>query len=64
MIDRGMSYDINGEIDLHMILLNTPERDAKVILTAEQKCAGWMLDGKAVVHPMYEHLLPSLCVKL
>jgi GNAT superfamily N-acetyltransferase len=64
MIDRGMSYAINGEIDLHMILLNTPERDAKVILTAEQKCAGWMLDGKAVVHPMYEHLLPSLCVKL
>ena len=60
MLDQGLDYAINGELDLNMILLNTPERDAKVILTDENKCVGWMLNGVAKVHPQYVHLLPTM----
>ncbi len=54
MLDIGLDYSIAGEADLNMILLNTPDRDARVILTEHDRCVGWMLDGKAVIHPKYE----------
>ena len=59
MHDRGLSYSINGEADLNMILLNTPDRDAKVILTHDERCVGWELDGKVTLHPQYEGIAIS-----
>lgn len=56
LLDRGLDYRIDGEGDLNMILLNTPERDARVILTETGKCVGWMLDGKVCLHPDYKIL--------
>ena len=57
MQDMGLNYAINGESELHNILLHTPEREAQVLLTDENKCVGWMLEGKATVHPRYAHLI-------
>ena len=54
--DNGIDYAINGERDLNMILMKTPERDAKVILTDSGKCVGWMLDGVAKVYTLYENM--------
>ena len=54
LLDLGLDYRILGEGDLNMILLNTPERDARVILTDEGRCVGWMLDGNICLHPAYE----------
>lgn len=55
MQDLGLSYAINNESNLYDILLNTPERDAKVILTDDNKCVGWQLDGNTKVYPLYEN---------
>ncbi len=54
--DIGMNYAVNGERDLNMILMNTPERDVKAILTDENKCVGWMIDGDYTIHPLYQNL--------
>ena len=56
LLDKGIDYAINGDRDLNMILMNQPERDAKVILTDTGKCVGWMLDGVAKVYTMYENM--------
>lgn len=53
MLDMGLDYRIDGEGDLNLILLHTPARDARVILTDDGKCVGWMLDGKSCLHPGY-----------
>ena len=60
MMDQGLSYDINGESDLSYMLLHTPDRDVRYILTEDDKCVGWMLDGNAKVHPLYADLLDSM----
>lgn len=52
----GKSYDIDGETDLNLILLHTPKRDVRILLTEDDKCVGWMLDGKAKIHPAYANL--------
>ncbi len=63
MWDNGLSYAIDGEADLNVILMNTPERDAKVILTDDNKCVGWMLDGKIKIYPKYEALVDTMSVE-
>lgn len=64
MQDLGQSYAINGECNLYNILISTPQRDAKVILTEDNKCVGWMLDGQIKVYPLYEDLLKALTIQL
>ena len=54
LLDRDLDYCIGGEGDLNMILLDAPERDARVILTDGGKCVGWMLEGEICLHPAYE----------
>ena len=53
LVDRGIPFGIGEERDLYPILMKSPER-AKVLLTPDGKTVGWMLDGKAQVHPTYE----------
>ncbi len=57
LADMGLDYSIGGEGDLYNILLNSPERGVKIILTEKKRCVGWMLDGKASIHPLYKSLL-------
>lgn len=52
LTDIGLEYGINGETDLADILMKNPNR-AKIILTAENRCVGWILDGKSQIHPNY-----------
>ena len=60
MRDIGLDYAIDGTRDLYAMLLNGTDKDVKVILTDENKCVGWMIDGKAKVYPTYEELLPDM----
>lgn len=56
MQDLGLSYAIDNQANLYEILLNSPQRNVKVILTDDNKCVGWMLDGKKKVYPLYEDI--------
>ena len=55
LIDAGETFGINGINDLWPIVLNEPQR-AKVVLTKENKCVGWMVDGEAQVYPLYRNM--------
>ena len=54
-MDVGERFGINGTTDIWPIILNEPQR-AKIILTKENKCVGWMLDGKSQIHPLYRNI--------
>lgn len=53
LYDMDKAFGIGEERDLYLILMKEPER-AKVILTEEDRCVGWMLDGRVQLHPLYE----------
>lgn len=63
MRDNGLDYAINGTRDLYAMLLNGTDKDVKVILTDEDKCVGWMIDGVAKVYPLYENLVDSITIE-
>ncbi len=63
MRDNGLDYAINGTRDLYAMLLNGTDKDVKVILTDEDKCVGWMIDGVAKVYPLYENLVNSITIE-
>ena len=60
MIDMGLNYTIDGQGDLYNLLRETPEREIFAILTEEDKCVGWMLDGKICIYPPYADLINTL----
>ncbi len=55
LIDIGEGFGINGINDIWPIILNEPER-AKIILTKENKCVGWMIDGEMQLYPLYRNV--------
>lgn len=55
LMDSGERFGINGTTDIWPIILNEPQR-AKIILTKENKCVGWMLDGKVQTYPLYRNI--------
>ena len=56
MRDNGLDYAINGTRDLYAFLLNGTDKDISVILTDEDKCVGWMIDGEYTVYPLYKDM--------
>ena len=56
MKDNGLDYAINGTRDLYAFLLNGTDKDIRVILTDEDKCVGWMIDGEYTVYPLYKDM--------
>jgi len=56
LLDRGEAFGIKGVDELRVLLMNEPAR-AKIVLTKENKCAGWMVDGEMQLHPMYRGLV-------
>lgn len=56
MRDNGLDYAINGTRDLYAFLLNGTDKDIRVILTDEDKCVGWMIDGEYTVYPLYKDM--------
>ena len=55
LIDSGEAFGIKGNNDMWPILMNEPER-VKIILTKENKCVGWMLDGESQLYPLYRNI--------
>ncbi len=53
--DMGEEFGIKDVDKLWVLLMNKPER-AKIILTRENKCAGWMVDGIMQLHPIYRNV--------
>ncbi|MBE6658660.1 MAG: GNAT family N-acetyltransferase [Ruminococcaceae bacterium] len=53
--DRGLSFGIGEATDLWPILMKERGR-AKVILTEDRRCVGWMLNGEIQLHPQYRGL--------
>jgi hypothetical protein len=51
----GIKLEINCVESLNGILMDEPNR-AKVVMTKENKCVGWMLDGIMQLHPAYENV--------
>lgn len=59
--DLGENLEIKGVDYLADLLLETPER-AKVILTGNQKCVGWMVDDEMQLHPKYRNVKKFTCL--
>ena len=55
LLDMGIKLEINCVESLNGILMDEPNR-AKVVMTKENKCVGWMLDGIMQLHPAYENV--------
>ncbi len=55
LLDMGEKFGIKDVDELRVLLMEDPKR-AKVILTKENKCAGWMVDGVMQLHPMYRNV--------
>lgn len=53
--DIGENFGIKGINDLWSIIMDEPER-AKIILTKENKCAGWMIDDEMQLYPIYRQV--------
>ena len=51
--DMGIKLEINCVESLNGILMDEPNR-AKVVMTKENKCVGWMVDGVMQLHPAYK----------
>lgn len=55
LIDIGEYFGLKGINDLWPVIMDEPER-AKIILTKENKCAGWMIDGEMQLYPIYRKI--------
>lgn len=53
--DMGKSMEIDGVTDIWKVILSQPDR-ARIIITKENKCVGWMLDEKMQLHPNYKNV--------
>lgn len=58
--DMGENYEINGSGSLADLLTAESQRDIRVILTEEDRCVGWMIDGVAQIHPNYQSMLDTI----
>lgn len=55
LLDAGEEFGIGGVKALNELLMIAPHR-AKIVLTNDNKCVGWMLDGIPQLHPKYRGL--------
>lgn len=62
LLDIGETFGINGVDELRVLLMEEPER-AKIILTKENRCVGWSVDGTIQLHPKYRHVKNITVVK-
>ncbi len=53
--DMGIKMEINGVNEIRLALMDDPAR-ARIVMTKENKCVGWMLDGIMQLHPAYENV--------
>lgn len=53
--DLGEPFGIKDVDKLWVLLMENPER-AKIVLTKENKCAGWMVDDEMQLHPIYRNV--------
>lgn len=53
--DMGEEFGICGVDNLSALLMTEPSR-AKIILTEENRCVGWSVDGVTQLHPSYRGL--------
>jgi hypothetical protein len=55
LLDMGEEFGINGINDLYLLLMKDPKR-ARIVLTKENKCVGWVVDDIMQLHPAYRDI--------
>lgn len=55
LLDCGEEFGIGNVRDLYLLLMEDPQR-AGVVLTSENRCVGWTVDGVIQLHPKYRSI--------
>ncbi len=55
LLDIGEDFGIKDVNDLYVLLMQDPKR-AKIVLTRENRCVGWAVDGIMQLHPGYRDI--------
>lgn len=53
--DMGEAFGIGEARDLSALLMQSPKR-ARILLSRENRCVGWEVDGIRQLHPKYRHI--------